>query len=106
MNEDEPLIEGIHFKKMKKNIDKMNLDNLTMVYSILRKNNESITKKKDGYLVNLGQLSNTSINQISKFIDFTTNSIELLEKDETIKNKYLDEMNKLIKEHTKQQNNQ
>jgi hypothetical protein len=78
----------IQLKKIEKTIDTMSLDSLTVIYNILKKNNEPITRKSDCFLINLGTLHNNTVNEILNFITFIEENKILLEKDELEKEEY------------------
>lgn len=79
-------------KRIKKSVETMNIDNLRNVYSIINNNNELITRKSDCFLINLGNLSSDTINELINFIDFLDNNTKLLEEDELIKQEYAREL--------------
>lgn len=78
----------IQLKKIEKTIETMSLDNLTVIYNIVKTNNENITRKSDCFLINLGTLHTKTINDILNFITFLEENKKILEKDELEKQQY------------------
>jgi hypothetical protein len=81
-------------KKIKSSIDTMSIDNLKNIYNIIINNNQPITRKSDCFLINLGNLNNSTIDEILKFIDFIESNVKILEADERMKRIYAQEMKK------------
>jgi hypothetical protein len=79
-------------KKIKKAIDNMTLDNLKHIYNIISKKNQPITRKSDCFLINLGNLNKSTIDEIIDFINFIESNTKLLEIDEEMKKRYAEEM--------------
>lgn len=101
------IINMIAFEKIKKiesGIDNMNLDNLSVVYSIIKKNNENITRKSDCFLINLGSLSSDTVDEILNFIKYLEDNKITLELDENMKLKYKNELDKSSNIHILEQN--
>lgn len=80
-------------KRIEKEIANMTIDNLTVIYNIIKNNGENITRKYDCFLVNLGTISKKSINEILKFINFLEENKKILEKDELEKQEYIKNFN-------------
>jgi len=81
-----------NLKKIKNSVEKMSIDNLKYIYNIINKNNQSITKKSDCFLINLGDLNNNTIIELLKFIEFIENNQILLQEQEMKKQQYAQEM--------------
>lgn len=78
-------------RKIEKELDNMSQDNLTVIYNIIKNNNENITRKSDCFLVNLGTLKSNTITEILNFIKFLEENKKILEKDELEKQQYKEE---------------
>ena len=78
-------------RKIEKEIDNMSHDNLTVIYNIIKNNNENITRKSDCFLVNLGTLKPETTKEILNFIIFLEENKKILEKDELEKQQYKEE---------------
>lgn len=73
---------------IQRRINSMNLESMSQIYKIINDHNEKYTETKTDILINLGNLSNNCINNISKFIEYLDSNQELLLRDEIEKNDY------------------
>jgi len=64
---------------IEKNIKTLPEDVLSEIFEIINKNHENYTIKKSEVLINLGDLNETTVKEIVKFILFIRNSMEQLE---------------------------
>lgn len=72
-------------KFIEKNIAGLNVDALTQVCRIIKKNDEKFTAKKDYVLINLGGLKDETIRAIVTFLVFIKKNENLLAQDEQLK---------------------
>jgi CRISPR/Cas system CSM-associated protein Csm2 small subunit len=70
-------------------------DAFKCIYEIILKNNETIIKTKNYYLVNLDNVSKKTLQELSNFLNYLDASLDHLTNDEIEKNKLRNELSKI-----------
>lgn len=72
-------------KYIDRNIKDLSTDALTQICTIIKRNEEKYTTKKDYVLINLGSLKPESVKDMTTFIIFIKTNQNILAQDELIK---------------------
>jgi CRISPR/Cas system CSM-associated protein Csm2 small subunit len=88
-------VNDININSLTNKINDLYDDAFKSVYEIVKRNNETIIKTKNYYLVNLDNVKTETIKELSSYLKYLDVSFDHLTNDENEKNKLRNELSKI-----------